>query len=387
MIALCFGGVANADVALRPSILFSARATYDTNVARSDVVRAALRGIKRQDTLYSPRMTIDAERSFGRQSLFLEGDIGYDFYQRNRQLNREHIALQGGGRAQLGLCRGVVTGAYSRQQSDLQDLKVEVTKNVATGRRLSVDISCGRKIGFTPTLSVSRAALDNSNPLRFESDSRSTSVKGGLAYSRPTFGEISALATYRKTDFPHRLLSVGGMNLQDGFETYAGGLSYTRELGARIQGNAQVFYTAVRPSVPGSEAFHGLTYLASLSFRPTSKLNAKLDFGRQVDPSNRTNGTYTVARTLAVTATYKVGGRGQASIGASRTDHQNRGALFAGPIDIPKETVKAVYGSLEFDVSRRVAVILDARHEVRDAAAPGFSYVDNRAGLSANLSF
>src|SRR5687767_5378881 len=93
--------------------------TYDDNVARSNAVTAALRGIEQEDFIYNPSVAVDIVQPFGRQAAFLRGSVGYDFYDKNDQLNRERIDLSGGVSSPLGPCRPTLGGSYKRQQSEL----------------------------------------------------------------------------------------------------------------------------------------------------------------------------------------------------------------------------------------------------------------------------
>ena len=69
---------------------------YDSNVAHSDLGLAQARGLTLADELFRPSAFRNLGRRFGRQILFLQGSVGYDFYRRNRVLDRERVDLHPG---------------------------------------------------------------------------------------------------------------------------------------------------------------------------------------------------------------------------------------------------------------------------------------------------
>src|SRR5437588_164966 len=62
---------------------------YDSNVARSSYLLASARGVTQSDWITEPGVTLNLNKTFGRQSAFLRGSVGYDFYARNTRLNSE----------------------------------------------------------------------------------------------------------------------------------------------------------------------------------------------------------------------------------------------------------------------------------------------------------
>ncbi|MGC7532536.1 hypothetical protein ACPWML_26315, partial [Pandoraea pneumonica] len=73
-------------------------------------------------------------KALGRNSLTLSGFAGYDFYRRNKQLNRERLGLN----ADLGLVGGPcflhLRPGFSRMQSDLGDI-IPISAEGVTDRR------------------------------------------------------------------------------------------------------------------------------------------------------------------------------------------------------------------------------------------------------------
>ena len=98
------------------------REEYDDNVLRLPDNATIPTGFRRTDYRVSPRVQINIRRPIGRQSVFLRGIVGYDFYRYNKQLERERIELTGGGSLSTGSCTANGEISYSRRQSDLADI-------------------------------------------------------------------------------------------------------------------------------------------------------------------------------------------------------------------------------------------------------------------------
>ena len=60
-----------------------AHVEHNSNVARTNETRAALRGLTLDDTLFTPQAPV------GRQAVFLRRTAGYSFYNKNDKLNRQ----------------------------------------------------------------------------------------------------------------------------------------------------------------------------------------------------------------------------------------------------------------------------------------------------------
>src|SRR5581483_6356958 len=101
--------------------------TYFSNIASSSAALAAARGLKRSDVLYAPALDVNLSEPMGGLSLFLLGQAGYDFHQRNSILDGERLNLQAGADARLGGCTATPSASYSRFQSNLADLSIVAT--------------------------------------------------------------------------------------------------------------------------------------------------------------------------------------------------------------------------------------------------------------------
>lgn len=355
---------------------------YDDNVARSGAAVAAARGLEQEDVIVSPTVTLDILQPVGRQALFLQGLAGYNFYNENDQLNRERVSLQGGASVALGPCVGALTGGFTRQQSELDDLSLIATKNVETLTTVGANAACGRPTGFAPTFSVEQQWLENEGALTGASDYQETTGEVGIAYRRPSFGELTLFGSVGRTEYEDRLANPGQSLEKDGYDVYSGGLRFNRRLGARLEGTLNAGYASIRPFSDATEDFEGFTYGADLTFRPSGRIDGTLSFSRSVSPSMRLQATYAVEEIYRLQANYRIGSRLALTIGGSYAESEYEGA-GAGPTSgVGDEQIKSAFASLRFDLGRRLAVALGVNQQDRDADVPGFDYTANRVEFS-----
>ena len=137
-----------------PPIVLTASASYDSNVARSSAALAALRGIISEDEIYSPSAQLNIAKYFESTTAHLTASAGYDFYQHNAILNREDLNINAGASQQFFGCTAAVEGTYIRQQSDLDQLTIAVTKNTETISSAALGVTCDRGSRLSGSVSV-----------------------------------------------------------------------------------------------------------------------------------------------------------------------------------------------------------------------------------------
>jgi len=359
---------------------------YQTNVAGGDAAVAALRGLKQEDVVFTPTLLIEAFKPFGRESAYLTGSVGYNFYDRNSVLNRENLNLDGGVNAQLGVCRATVTGGYIRRQNELEDTTLAHVEDVLDQTSVGLEGACGRGYGFSPNFSVSQAWSTNTLSLLQSSNYNTLGGSGGISYQAPTLGDVSLFGQYQTTTFTNRLVAFNQSSIQDGFDTYGGGVKYVRLLGARIQGTVSLSYTSVKPFVGNTSGFNGVTYGADITFRASSRLDFHGSFNRDIQPSNVLDSTYFLETKSLVEGTYHVGSRLEANLGVSEADRTFKGSSLLTNLDLREDTLKIIYGSLTYKL-RKLYFALSVRNEERSTNTVGLDYTDNRVGLTAGTIF
>ena len=73
-----------------------AESYYDDNISRSSSVLTTQRNLSKDDYVLLPAVTATLVQPFGRQSVFLNGDVGYAFHRYNDELNRRRAKVSGG---------------------------------------------------------------------------------------------------------------------------------------------------------------------------------------------------------------------------------------------------------------------------------------------------
>ena len=363
------------------------RVVHDSNVARSTDAIAALRGIEPEDITFTPSVTVDVLIPVSRQAIFLTGSAGYDFNQKNTQLDSERIALDGGINGYIGPCSATAALGYSRSQSDLQDVTLLVAENVLQVRRVNASISCSRPTGIGVSLSAGHTAGDNDNPVQKQLDYETNSVMGSLNYSRPSIGTLQVFTQYNRTEYVNR---IPGLGLSDGYESTGFGFSFERRLGARLQGQVSVSYSDVNPltNVAGaSSGFSGVTYGGGLEFRPSDRLDMTLQYERAINPSTRFGSLYTLDEYYQLEGRYHFGRRVTVGLGGSVKDATSEGVAAVPGIMLTDSRTKALFGSVTFVQSERLSFMFDVRREERKANDPRFNYDATRIGLTADVAF
>jgi hypothetical protein len=357
---------------------------YDSNIAKSSEELAKLRGLKRQDVRLSPGVGFSAALPLGNQELFVNSDVSYDFHQRNERLNRERILGQAGARLRYSRCSGTVTGTLSRRQSDIADLlDVGDVKNTETFSRIALDGRCGGPVGISPLFGIGRSAGSNSNDLRQYADYTSVDGKLGVAYARPSFGELSLLAQVRDLDYKDRPSSLFG-DVSDGYKTLSLGGRYERRIGSRLQGGVGLFRTTVDPKGPG-EKFTGLTADADLTAIVSQRLRAQFNAVRDIQPAGLGAGDYTINSAYGASLDYTVSPKLSLTAGGGYVRRSTRGEVISPVAVLGSENRYSSYARATYRRSERTSADVELRREVREADPDLFDYASTRATLNLRL--
>lgn len=363
-----------------------AQVEHNTNVSRTNDAQAQQRGLSQEDTTFTPTATFDLLAPVGRQSVFLRGAAGYSFYDKNKNLNRERYDVTGGVNGRLGPCSGTLTGGYTRGINVIDDpTLISNVENIQDTEHVGVDLSCARQTGFGVTGAVSKDWINNDLPFLRTSDSEQTSATIGVTYSRPALGVLTVFANKQKTEYPNR-------PIDDGYDLDAFGITFERQLGARIQGSVTVAYTQVdqhAPPLPGlsGENLETTAYSASLSYRASSRLRFQGLFDRSVTPSSGIGRTYDLSETYRLSGDYDLGSRITLSAGVGLVERESAGLLPAQVLQLTDSEMTTIFGSVRYKQSDRLAFILTAGREERTTNAAQFDYANNRIGVTADLTF
>ncbi|MET0270501.1 MAG: outer membrane beta-barrel protein [Sphingomonas sp.] len=371
----------------------TAGVTYETNVARASRSAAVARGLTREDVRFTPGITAEGTVPFGRQSFTLSGFVGYDFYARNKQLNRERISLDSTLGLRFGRCDGSVQARYARRLSDLGDLGVvavpasdrRALRNTEDIKTIGATVGCSGAVGLRPTATVEQQWADNSADFLKRSDFDSTTVSAGIGYVRPSFGTVTLFGRYQKTRFPNRVVVAGAG--ADGFNTKSAGISYERSLGSRLRGSAEVAYTQVNPDRPGLETDDGITWRVGLTAQPSTRMQVTANTSRAIEPTNRTDANYVINRTFDLGASYALSERVTLSAGAAQQRRRFVGALPVLGLALVKDQLWTYSTGVSFRQSDRLQFGLNAAYVDRNANGNIFDYSTARIGASVSLTF
>ena len=361
-----------------------AHVEHDSNVARSSKGAAAVRGLAVADTIFTPSVAIDVRAPVGRQTLFLRGSTGYDFYDKNTQLNRARVDVEAGGARQAGPCLATLSSGYTRGLTQVDDpLLITAVENVQETKAVDVALACRRDSGLGFALSASKEWADNSLAAFVQSDSETTLGSAAITYARPALGTLSVFVSRETTEYPNRLISSG-------YDLDSFGATYERRLGARIQGSITAAYTVLdftelTPSGGGTQK--GTTYAANLSYRVSSRFRMTANFDRSVSPSVAIGRSYDLMTGYRISGDYDIGSRLNFAAGGARIDRQAGGNFQVSPLSLTDSVTNTIFASLRYKQSERFSITLNAARETRNTNTPQFDYTSNRIGVTAGAAF
>ena len=374
----------------RNDAVFSVTARYDSNVPRLSDESLNLQGFEREDIRISPALQLNFARNLGRHQVGINANLGYDFYIRNTELNRERLSVEPFVYANLPVCDLAVAGLASRQQSDLGQL-VYVgidptlgTDNTETRKRINGRLICGETYGLRPTLEVERGSGDNSNPLRQVADYHYTRIQPGVGYSSPVLGEIGIFAVKTETDLPNQILPNGETA---GYTLRGFGLQYSRNIGSRLTFNGSVSHVEVTPYGNISDGESGLNASVNLTLLASERLQLTAFANRNFTSTLTSTSTYELAEGYGLTATVAANDRLRFRFGGQYSPRRFFYAVTpVGPF-IAQQKQYDTFGGVSYTLNRRMRLNLDAGYQRRDADLDIFDYdsVYAAVGLSFSL--
>lgn len=364
--------------------------TYDSNVLRSRSGTEAARGLDKEDVILRPRVEGSVALPVGPVQLSVNGLVGYDIYTRNSELNRERINLTASAQGGIPSCGANVTGGFSRGQSDLRDLSIEpgdpVTSsiNVQTITRIGATLYCGSFVGLRPVAMVEYRQSRNSNIRRRGSNVNSLTYGGGVMYSNPIVGQITAFVSKSDFDYPDSgplvVVPFPDINVLNA------GVRLDRRLGARLQVNGQITYTKVDIDGLAGKAYDGINWDISASLRATEQLQITLGTARQIDTSAGFRSNFVRSSIYSADINYAITQRLGLNLSGSyqKRDFDNSTLLPTfGSISDDKFT--RLSARLKFQRSRRLGFELFGTYDKRDADATIYDYEGFTGGIGIRL--
>ena len=353
---------------------------YETNALRLGQLRADVRG----NFSSTPAATIDLQRNFARQQVFVRGAAGYVFNSEYKFLDREEIDLTTGGKLRFGpRCQIDPTATYFRAQSDLEDLGANV-RNTVEVLDYAVTATCPRPAGFYPTVTASYNEVNNSERRR-ERDQSTKDGRVGLIYRRPSIGDIELFAQFAQITRNRRFPTAAGAT-QDETDIKSVSLRFHRDVGTRVGADVQFGYSDADPSAPGVPGFSGLTYRGALNYNPAPRLGFAANIGRAISGRGNVGTSYYIIRNAEFSVRAKVSAR--TSVGAgidySRRTFRGEDAVFVGG---PRGTDKVLNAraNLGYGFARHVGLDFAARYRRRTAQNDFYDYDDFIGTVSVSV--
>jgi hypothetical protein len=353
--------------------------TYDSNQLRSGDQRVA--GPK-DNVSIAPGVTVDINRNFARQRVYLQGAAEYVFNSRNRFLNRESLNFTSGAQLRFGpRCQINPTAALFRAQSDLEDLGV-IASNTVTVQDYSVTASCPRSAGFFPVVSGGFQRTDNAR--RVERNQSITEGRIGIVWRRPSLGEAELFGQIFEIS-RNRFLPLGTDTVQDVTDVKSIGVRLGRSVGTRIATEVLAAYTHADPA-PSIRSFSGATYRGALTYEFAPRLGFTAGFGRALSGRGNLGTSYYIIDNAELRARAKLSVRTSAGAGVEVARRRFRGEdrLFLGT---GRETDRLYTASanISYDLARPVVLNLAARYRQRDAVNDIYDYSSFATTLSASI--
>lgn len=354
--------------------------TYETNQLRFGSARIS--GPK-DNLSVAPGVTIDINRNFARQRVYVQGDALYVFNSRYRFLNRENLNFAGGAQLRYGpRCQVNPTATFFRAQSDLEDLAV-IGSNTATVQDYGISASCPRPAGFYPTVAASVQRTDNTR--RPERNQIVGDGRLGIAYRRPSLGEAEVFGQFFQIS-RNRFLPTATGDTRDRTDVKSVGFNWSRSVGTRFATQASIAYTKADPA-RGIRGFSGATYRGAVTYEPAPRLRFTAGFARAITARGNVGTSYYIIRTAEIGARAKVSARTSVGAGVEVARRQFRGedTTFLAVGARGADRLYTLRGNVGYDLNRKVGLILSTRYRRRDSINDIYDYSSFATTLSASL--
>lgn len=377
-------------------------ASYDSNafgISDAAIAQGTIQGRSKDDFLITPSLLLDILVPFGRQSVFLRGQVGYDFYMRNSGLDRERIALDGGTSLHLiGSCSTTISGNYARQRSNAGDVfsvsPVPIADRTNTEERTSFggDAICGGPIGLSPSIGYRHSQTRNGSDFFKLNDSNQDSFDASIGYQRPSLGRIAIYGSYTEGEYIRRNIlglpsTIPGIPL-DGVTSYSAGARFERNVGSRISGAVSVGFSWVDPKALFSRKFRGSTYSLNVNVRPSERLSVDLLASRSADLSNTVFATFAVTEVYSLNGTYRLNRKTSVNFGNSyqKRDYRQSAQAVDQTAAVNNDKFMRAYVGVVHDLNRRLRLNGLVSQQRRKSDNPFFNYNNTTVSIGASLA-
>lgn len=361
------------------------------NAARTDPATAEARGLAVSDQRLTVGVDVVVNRNLGRNTLKIEGNVGYDFYRRNTRLNRERIGIGAQTGINVGPCLADVSARLDRRQSDLDTIGfvnlpgIEAIENTETVQVYRVEGRCGYVYGLRPSLGYEHRRGDNSNAIRDLSDYKSDRVFAGLAYDHPVAGRAKLTYERENLDYGNRAgTPLAGLS---GYRLDEVRLQLSRDIGTLLVANAMVGYNWLKPdTAAAAPGFNGTTWRIGGTIKPGIRLQVTASTERTISPALNGEALYSKQRVHQARAVYALSERMSVNGGFSysRRDFSGAQANF-GPL-LERDSFRRIFGGMTFRSNRRLELGVEGGHEKRSGTGTLYDYSSSYVGVRGRLT-
>lgn len=362
----------------------SFRTEWTDNIARTSAEEPLRPGsTSRSDWRFVPEIRVMAGKNIGRQLLFANASLGYDFHARNTMRDKERLNLQGGLEYRLGTrCSGRLQAGYGSRLSEsyLFDEEADTKQERVT---LTASTSC--RIGrIVSALNYQWKDVSNDNEFRQISDSRGHSVTGSLSYPIGVRGALSVGGFWQMNEYPHQFLLNGDVNKVK-FTGFNVGGSY--RIGPSLAVNGSVGRSKVDPRNPFSLPFSGTSWSLGANYAGP-KMGISLGAGRSASGGSGGSANFSISDSYSASLSYKVNSRLSASAGYTHSESDNRGIVRIPGGELLSRLRKRdsfILGA-DYHLNGPFSLSADYRHEKRASTEFYAGYTANIVSLTIRAS-
>lgn len=354
---------------------------YDSNVFQLNQSR--FEG-ERSDTVLSPALGISFDRTIGRNSLSVNGDVAYEFHRRFSSLDQINLAASGRGTlAFSAYCTIGPSGTLTKRQNN--NAGAGAIKNSQSAQNYAATLSCRRPFGFFPSITASYQSVTNSQDVLSLFNQHTTSISGGVGYAVPTVGSLLLSIGTSRIRQPNQDSLGGGEN---GSDVSNVGLAFDRAVAPRLSFSLGGRYLSVNPLRATTQDYAGAGYDASVNYHPSPRLSLIVSAGRDVTGSGDVSVSYVLASTYGLTTAFNLSPSTNFNLAAQHFDRNFRGEnpIFF-PIARGSERGESISGSLGHTLAHRIQLTAFASYTRLNALSRFYDYNRFQMGVSAGTRF
>lgn len=393
-IAILMTGIVGSQPALAQSKLdltteIYSRGSYDSNFLKlSEGDKLANPQLTSEDYTLSVGGSIKASLPMGRQRLYADVAVDYDFHKNNKSLDSDSIRAIGGVDWRLGTrCRGLAEYRFSRRLNEFETVG-DLINNTQRTSTAAGDLQCritGR-LAITSGGDISR--MDNSTVAREESDRDEWSARAGFRFLTGKDQYIGAFAEYREREFPNRL-AIDGISAESNEQIFIGG-EVSKRIGGKFNLTGRAGYTEIKDDLDPTASFEGFDGNVALEFRSSKRFQVTLDASRAVTNSDALALPFTSDTGLGLEIHLQPSPRLDILM-TGRYKHRSfrhSGAGAAALVEQPLEDDTYVAGGrISLQIIRILNFDIGAYYDYRSSDLETFEYKGARVMAALRLSF